>query len=96
MEHSRQHMYELIDHLVGAGNAVRYHPSSAVDPFWHQQGGPECFLERPIDFGAARTAPGQPEDLVFDEGEDRILCLRCWTVITGSDHRFPPFPGHPA
>ena len=87
VEHTQQHMSDLIEHLVRAGNSVRYHPSSATDPFWHQQGGPQCFLTRPIDFAVVEAVPGRPADLVLAPDNDLIFCRLCWTAITGPGYR---------
>lgn len=81
-------MYEMVDALVRAGSNFRPRPPGlGDDPFWLAKGDPHCYLETPIDFAVARSVPGQPADLAFDEDDDMIFCRLCWTAITGSNHR---------
>lgn len=88
MEHSQQHMYELVDALVAAGNSFRPWPhGSGTDPFWLTKGDPVCYLEAPIDFVLAAAVSGLPADLVFVDDNDMIFCRLCWTAIKGSTHR---------
>ncbi|MGW7263142.1 hypothetical protein [Streptomyces sp. NPDC054842] len=88
MGHSRQHMYEVVDALVRAGNSFRPRPPGhGEDPFWPTQGDPHCYMRTPIDFAVAKAAPAQPADLVFDEDNDMIFCGACWTAITGPAYR---------
>ncbi|MFB7253751.1 hypothetical protein [Streptomyces nojiriensis] len=88
MEHSQRHMYEVVDALVRAGSSFRPRPPGlGADPFWLAKGDPHCYMESPIDFAVARSVPGHPADLAFDEDNDMIFCRLCWTAITGPGHR---------
>ncbi|MEV5972265.1 hypothetical protein [Streptomyces sp. NPDC051921] len=88
MEHSEQHMYDVVDALVRAGN--RFRPAQrrwGTDPFWPTKSAQECYLEASIDFAVAKAVPGQPSELVLDEGNDLIFCALCFTAITGPAYR---------
>ncbi|MFE1443788.1 hypothetical protein [Streptomyces sp. NPDC058739] len=74
MEHSQQHMCDLVDALVRAGSSFRPRPPGfGEDRFWLTEGDPHCYLETPIDFAVAKAVPGQPADLAFVEDNDMIF-----------------------
>ncbi|MER6449139.1 hypothetical protein [Streptomyces venezuelae] len=88
MEHSQRHMYEMVDALVRAGGRFRPRPTPlGDDAFWPTKTDQRCSMETPIDFAVARSVPGQPADLGFDEDDDMISCGLCWATITGANHR---------
>ena len=67
----------ILDVLIEAGNRV------VGTGFQLTQGGWECVLTEPIDFGFLRTVVDLPSTITGSEEHDQILDRLSWCAITG-------------
>jgi hypothetical protein len=73
-----RHFGPLLDALISAGNTL-------VDGgFVPSQGGPVCYLRRPLDLSIVETfVSGDPDRLSYDRQTDTVHCRHCWGAVGG-------------
>ena len=81
------HLVPLVELLTQHGNRPILLSGAGLSGFHPTQGGWQCDLERPIDFGLIEDSFELPPSIKLRPDRDEILCEQSWTLINGSRRR---------